>query len=543
MGFLNREQPRTTHTRAAGRLLRVVARLAAVLLLLLHAPASAQPGTPYAAAVALPSQAEVALILDGASRIRTSPAGKTLSAALADSGLLAESNRAWDDLARVLGLHREDALDALLGRRVVLVMTGLRPDSVSGWAIASQVSPETERRLRAGLGASPRQVVAGQPILSVEQGRYELASAVFRDASASPLLREDERAGPVAIVLLAPSGSSSLFDAMLPLVQGKVALTPFGQSINPAAAHRPCDGLLIARLPAAKGRGDRYAAVALHAHPNAWSADTIAWPARLWLPGVELERVGMWSRRAFDVISKDALVTVVGTLGSEGPPRELIALTGTAAGMAWPDGLDTPPAGRAMLSVHCSDPDSGDPLGLSISVAVQVRDIEASAKACDRAVARSLTVAGRDGFAPDFDGFLPGAIRTAEVSIAPGRTTTVAWAFERDAVPCHPDMPRSGWWVMTLGPTGDAPPRCTAVVRKIASAITVREDTAGARRRLSLGVVRPAQAVAFVTRRDDLPSGPFSLLRAIDMAEWDAWIEGDTIRAESVIHFTPAQTR
>jgi len=541
MGLPECEHPDTTHDRAIARLLRNVALLAAVFLLQASAPA--QPSTPYAAAVGLPSQAEVVLVLDGASRIRTSPAGTTLSTALADAGLLAESNRAWDDLARVLGMRREDALDALLGRRVVLVMTGLSADSISGWAIASQVSPETERRLRAGLGAAPRQVVGGQPILSVERGRYELASAVFRDAGASPLLREDERAGPVAIVLLAPSGSSSLFDAMLPLVLGRSAETPFGHALRPAAAHKASDGLLIARLPAANASGDRYAAIALHAHPNAWSADTIAWPAKSWLPGVEMEQVGSCSRRAFDAVAKDSLVSVIGTLGSDGPPRELIALAGTAANLAWPDGLDILPAGRALLSVHRSAPGSGDPFGLSVSVAVQVRDVEASAKTCDRAVARSLSVAGGDGVAADFGGFLPGAVRTAEVSIAPGRTTTIAWAFERDAQPLRTDAPRSGWWVMALGPSGDTAACSTAIVRSTATAVTARDDKPEARRRISLGVVRPAQIVAFVARGDDARSGPLSLLRAIDSAEWDAWIEGDTIRVQSEVRFAPALGR
>ncbi len=541
MGALTLEPPASKYERTACRRRRLLARLAAIVLL--HAPVAAQPSAPYAAAVALPAQAEIALVLDGASRVRTSPAGATLSSALADAGLLAESNRAWDDLARVLGLRREEALDALLGRRVVLVMTGLTADSPTGWASAAQVSPEIERRLRAGLGAAPRQVVAGQPILSVEQGRYELASAVFRDAGASPLLRDDGRAGPVALVLLAPAGNSALFDAMLPLVQGKAVETPFGTSLNPAASLRESDGLLIARLSAAESAKDRYAAVALHAHPNAWSANTIAWPARLWLSGVETERVSPWSRRAFDTVSKDSLASVVGIFGAAGPPAELIALAGTAAHLAWPDGLDALPAGRAMLTVHGPEPDSRDPFGLSVSIAIQVRDVEASAKTCDRAVARSLAVAGRDGAAADLGGFMPGAVRTAEVSIAPGRTTTIAWAFERDTEPRSADSPKSGWWVMALGPTSHAPSCATSLVRNTAASLTEREDKHESRRRISLGVVRPARAVSFVTRGDDIPSGPISLLRAIDMAEWDAWIEGETIRVESSVRFSPLQAR
>ncbi|MCW5776148.1 MAG: hypothetical protein KIS87_06895 [Phycisphaeraceae bacterium] len=538
---LIRVQPRAVRPWATGRLASIIAVLA--MAVLIPSNLTAQQDLPYAAATALPASAEVAIVLDGASRIRMSAAGTTLSNALTESGLLAESNRAWDDLARVLGLRREDALDALLGRRVVFVMTGLRPDSPPGWAIVAQVSPEIERRLRAGLGAAPRQVVVGQPILSVEQGRYELASAVFKDAGASPLLRDDGRAGPVALVLLAPTGNSSLFDAMLPLVQGRAAGTPFGDSLRQAAAHRASDGLLIARLPAGGSEGDRYAAVALHAQPDAWIAETIAWPARLWLPGVEAERVGPWSRHSFDVVSKDALVSVVGMLGTDGPPRELMALAGPAAPMAWPEGLDPLQAGRAMLTVQRGTAESVDPYGLSVSVAVQVRDIEASARTCDRLVARSLTVAGRDNAAADFEGFLPGAIRTAEIGVAPGRTTTIAWAFERDTEARSPDAPRSGWWVMAIGPAAHAPSCSTSLVRRTAAALTQPDVKAESHRRISLGVARPAQVVSFVVQGNDVPPGPLSLLRAIDMVEWDAWIEDDTIRAESMVRFAPAQGR
>lgn len=129
------------------------------------------------------------------------------------------------------------------------------------------------------------------------------------------------------------------------------------------------------------------------------------------------------------------------------------------------------------------------------------------------------------------------------MSIAPGRTTTIAWAFERDAQPLRTDAPRSGWWVMALGPSGDTAACSTAIVRSTATAVTARDDKPEARRRISLGVVRPAQIVAFVARGDDARSGPLSLLRAIDSAEWDAWIEGDTIRVQSEVRFAPALGR
>lgn len=526
--------------RPARRLIGAFAWLVGVNLL--PAPLMAQPRSPHAAAAALPAQAEVALVLDGASRIRTSLAGESIRGALADSGLLEESDRAWEGLARVLGLRRDDAFDALLGRRVILVMTGIRPGIASQWAVVSQVSPEIERRLRAGLGAAPRQVVGGQPILSVENGRYELASAVFKDAGASPLLKEGGPAEPVALMLLAPAGHNALFDAMLPLIQGRAAGEPFGATLQPASAHGAADGLVIARLLSADGRSDRYAAVALHAGADTWKADTIAWPANLWLPGIGAGPVAGLSRPVFDALSRDALVSVVGTLGTDGPPRELITLAGTAAHLAWPDGLDALPAGSAILTVHSGEGDSGDPFGLAVSVAVQVRDVEASAKTCDRAVARSLSAAGRDG-AADFGGFLPGAIRTAEVGVGPGRTSTIAWTFQPDAQPRIPDAPRSGWWVMALGPTGKAPSCSISIVRRTTTALTAPDGKADPRRRISLGIVRPARAVEFVLRGADIPSGPFALVRAIDSAEWDAWIEGDTIRAESTVRFSPVQSR
>jgi hypothetical protein len=149
-----------------GRSIPMLARCGLAALSLVCAATRAQ--TPEARdPVEFPTRADAVVTVRDAARHRVTPAGRGLLAALDDSGSFAQTRRAWGVLATRLGWSDEQAFDEILGRRVMVVLR----TSASGereWALLTQVSAPTERRLRQRLLAVPRGSVAGLTVLGVE---------------------------------------------------------------------------------------------------------------------------------------------------------------------------------------------------------------------------------------------------------------------------------------------------------------------------------------------------------------------------------------
>ncbi len=177
---------------------------ASLLLILVPTPAAraAQPGEPASPAAAnpaanqqdaadettpddifslLPGAAELAVVLDDASAIRTTGLGDSALALLDPDGLLGPIRKAWPELAAQLGYTSDEAFDALLGTRVVLITAGnTRPgggqspaaDGGGTWALLSRVTPDAERRLMTRLDAAPRGLFEGHQILALPGGKF-----------------------------------------------------------------------------------------------------------------------------------------------------------------------------------------------------------------------------------------------------------------------------------------------------------------------------------------------------------------------------------
>ncbi len=100
---------------------------------------------------------------------RRSPAGRDLASRL----FTEQTQRSWRALSARLGWSERETADRLFGGLCLLGVYDAG-EREPGWAFVAEVSAETSARLRANLDAFPRQVIAGHPVLSIEDGAYVL---------------------------------------------------------------------------------------------------------------------------------------------------------------------------------------------------------------------------------------------------------------------------------------------------------------------------------------------------------------------------------
>jgi hypothetical protein len=192
------------------------------------APPQPPAECPVAAASAImdiPDDVDLVVVVENGTDLRASPIGDAAARFLAESGIVVDLTKAWKALGDQLGWSTQETFDRLLGKRVVLLSKSLERGGDRRWAILSDVSVDTEAMLKEKLQASPRSIVQGHQILTVENGAYELTSH-HRGAAASgrggggvggggkPKTTRVAANDRVTLVL-GPAGKGELFDEML----------------------------------------------------------------------------------------------------------------------------------------------------------------------------------------------------------------------------------------------------------------------------------------------------------------------------------------
>lgn len=180
---------------------------------------------PGAAAVMAPESADLVVVIDRVADIAASPRGRAALRVLQEIGLFADSAIAWNELAGALGMNPEEALRAIAGERVMLIVRAESAERPAAWAFITHVAPRTERLVRERLKPVPKHIAAGQPVLMLENGRFLLATRADR---------AQHNQGGEAALLIASAHASDLFDACLPLLSGKPAA--HSVSADPLAA-------------------------------------------------------------------------------------------------------------------------------------------------------------------------------------------------------------------------------------------------------------------------------------------------------------------
>lgn len=136
----------------------------------------------------LPTSAQLVMIVPagGVPAVAAGLESPEAAAALAAIPELGKLRAEWGALVKLLGWTSAEAVDRLLGGDCAMVVVPARGQgNEATWALFADVSPTTAARLRSRLAALPREVVAGQPILSIEEGAYLLALAQPAGAGAA----------------------------------------------------------------------------------------------------------------------------------------------------------------------------------------------------------------------------------------------------------------------------------------------------------------------------------------------------------------------
>jgi hypothetical protein len=479
-----------------------------------------EAGGLLAATAGLPETVDIVLAIDRAAELRRTSLGQGLVDLIDADGSLEDIERAWTALAGRLGYAGDEALDRLVGQRVVFASRALPGGSGQReWAVLSDVSRETESRLKQRLSVAPRTIDAGHQILSIEDGAYELTS--------------NRRGGRVTLIM-GPGGRSGLFDEIVAALGARsVRAAPLGTTdafARAAEAGAPGGGPEVVVLmdlgPAGTqedtGRWQDFLVMAGRRAGEEGSQDAArSWSTRVLVRdrarAPELLRIAPTSDAAFAALAEGALLAVV----QSAPLSEALgpgSPVGTVLGQVpIPERARELTTGRQALSVRLVPAlDGGE--RVACTIALETSSTGELAGVLDASMARAMqTVEQRLGVtAPpprDFGGFLPRAARVMPVRVpedSPLRTVTrrplsVAWAYPG----VDPgETPRGasgtwGWWAMSLvqGAEGEIPGAADVIAREGAALLSEGTGQAGGTvsRWIMLARVCPAGLEAHLT--------------------------------------------
>lgn len=335
----------------------------------------------------------IAGIPDGQAVLTAMKAEGENIAVLADA--LAQASGAWKALADAMGWEREEMTVALLGGSVVLMghAQGVQAE-LAEWSLRCTVTAETEARLTKRLDLFPRQIVEGQPVFSIENGRYVLALQRSHGTQARQAAQRAQAAPGRAIRLIV----SPADEPNLALFADVLRASGQGQRLHASPDTSPAPAIASLR---SLGDADAFVLVrdapdpGDHAPPDylGWGTHRIAAYAGEPHDGVirfvvrdhrlvgARERLAMFAPAAFEPWSDGAAVSIVIAEAPWMPSALQPWLLGVL------DALDLPalPGATARLTAWSARPREGA-LGLSISATVQAVPGAESARALDAVI-------------------------------------------------------------------------------------------------------------------------------------------------------------
>ncbi len=464
-----------------------------------------------AAAAEVPADVDLVLVVDDAAKLRESSVGAAATRFMLDAAGLVPTRQAWATLAGQLGWTEAETFDRLLGRRVVLVAAGLADSSSSRWALLSDVSLETDQRLKERLEASQRAIDKGHQILSIEKGKYELTShrhvarTPGKSPGTTPALDTRGVGGGggggaherLVTIVLGPSGRSELFDQMVSVL-ARGAERPLARSgvITAAATAGESQILLLARLGGADrdaGReslpaatpDDRWAGFLALAAGRSQQCAAPLDPSRE--PCEFVSRVIYRDPERRDLAStitptSDAVFRAMGpgsllTVVQAAPVQQIFGdaarLLDTLRDVPLPEPAHALVAARQIVSIReVGRADAGASAPLAAVLALETTATEQIAPIIDGAISRFIGAREQQlGIVRppprDFGGRLPAVTRLLPLDLpdsTPLRLVVADPLFVTWSYPCTGagtargggvSGPRHGWWLLSLTP---APP-------------------------------------------------------------------------------------
>lgn len=482
---------------------------------------SARAGDALSWAAGVPEDVETLVVAENAAKWRAGPA-HGLDAFLA-SGRVESSDltKAWRGLAHALKIDGAAAFDSLLGNRFVFAERPSRADATRPeWIVMSVVSLDTEARIRARLNIAPRRVAAGVSILSLEDGRFWLAT--------SPAA-----GGNGAVVLLGPAETPGLFDELVGTF-GRAQPRNLLGSKQGDDLRRVLPGSEILCFFKRRDEQGRLRLICLGARRAEGSIE-FALHARSQPIAEALAPVQESSRAAFDALSRDAyfaawewdIPALPALLGIDVPAIDARAIFGVS---------DAGPLSGERSAYIIADSAEG---GLSAAVASVPKVAERASADGDRMMAMlALSVLGPEAQADasllDFQGLHPGALR--EISIAGSPASVALRPIVRDdrLVWRMMDAGADGvhWWLAGLGRAG---------VQRLENALDAGAEADESRQPwVSIGVLRPASLIRKVEGAGlALPPGLVILSTAAGRIEEISWwlrrAEGGSLRGAGTV--------
>lgn len=428
-----------------------------------------------AAAARMPASADLVMVIEHAADWRSSPFGEAAVRFLIDASNTTPTRQAWTTLASELGWSESETFDRLLGRRVVLVARGFGKLDTARWALLSDVSLETDQRLKTRLQASQRSLDQGHQILSVEKGKYELTTHRREQAA-----HEDE----AVTIVLGPSGRSELFDEVVGvLARGADEPLSSCEPINVAAAAGASEILLLSRLgpPGGTESGrDRWADFFMLAGGRAIEKNNVRSDNQFTARVVYCDRkrresntsISPTSDAVFRSIAPGSLLTVV----QAAPVQQILGETFKTLDMLrelpLPWTAQALVGSRQVLSLREMNAPGYEPADrppLSAMLAVETLSPTSIAPIVDGMIARFLAaqdqMLGETRPPPrDFGGVMPDVARVLPLDLPmrhPIRLfvndpLTLTWSFPTSGghaqIEDQSHSTGGGWWVMSIAP-------------------------------------------------------------------------------------------
>ncbi|HVU63087.1 MAG TPA: hypothetical protein VHC70_03865 [Phycisphaerales bacterium] len=474
-----------------------------------------------------PDDVDLVVVLEHCNQLRGSPWGEAVGKLLAGAGQLDSLTKAWDGLADQLGWDRDETFDRLLGQRIILVTRAVGEKHDRRWAIMSDVSADTERRLKERLLAAPRAIVEGHQILSLENGQYELAShhsVTFDARVAKPTLRQS--VSDRVTLILGPTGRGELFDELLSSLArattrpaaapgvstpGTLGSRPVFKQACEAGGLTGAEVLILASLDTPDGKApwsDFFLLAGQRIKPDPAVADAApagpAWHSRILVRQQarreKLLRTEPTSDAAFRSLAAGSMLVMVQNVSLPdvlGPWSWKLGSIGQMIPM--PDEAKKAMTPQQALVCRATEPDSR----ISCTFAMRTADTRETARTLDGPIAAWISrIEKQLGFeAPpvcDYDGLAPGAVRISPVGaganpvgaggaagggdgaipLLSSKPLTVSWAYPSRPADALADK-APGWWAMNVSqrtPRGFAPPaKCPSagdLLRADAAALT-----------------------------------------------------------------------
>lgn len=348
------------------------------------------------------------LVHDGAG-LRRDLSGRTLDALLKlgsarpvlGDGTEESMIERWESFGRRLGLESDKAFDVLLGSNVYFVSRGW--GAGRSWALVSEVSKRTSRKLSKLLDAAPRRVVKGLGVLEIEQGSFWLATRPRKIGEEDGWL-----------LLIGPRLQPELFDQL-------------AETLGRARADSLASDRAFVRAAAMSDRAEIVCFSRMNAR-NDWLVLTAEHDGRV-VRGRVLARVSdindgrpvpVWSRLAFDRIADGALLAVAGW--DLGDPIDRWTSLPVRAQRSLIEGE---PAAEAVIGPrYIGVVQPGEEQPFAMASAVETTDVPRLAKVTDDVIARLLARVGPEQEvepeALDYGGLAPTAMRSHGV---PGLAT------------------------------------------------------------------------------------------------------------------------